>query len=115
MGHSRKHILVLLVSVMAAASAELAHAEPVEKITTCNMESIQASFKAALSSYRVEAGCATKSITKSGGRYYRHHHDSLALVLSRLLRSTKTFRKRGCQCFWIFRLRNRHDHTILSD
>ncbi len=66
MGHSRKHILVLLISVMAAASADLAHAEPVEKITTCNMESIQASFKAALSSYRVEAGCATKSITKSG-------------------------------------------------
>jgi hypothetical protein len=66
MRHTRKRIFVLFMAALAAVSAELARAEPVEKVTNCNMESIQASFKAAISSYRVEASCATRSTTTSG-------------------------------------------------
>lgn len=64
MRHSGKCICVLVL--LALALGELAHAEPVERITNCTMTSIQASFKAALSNYRVEANCETTQITEYG-------------------------------------------------
>lgn len=66
MRHSQKRSLVLHVLVVVAVSVGPAHAEPVDIVTNCNLESIQASFKAALSIYRVEASCATEYIKVSG-------------------------------------------------
>lgn len=59
-------LLLGLELLLVTAASVPSHAEPVEKSTHCNMESIQASFTAALSSYHVEANCTTTSTTTSG-------------------------------------------------
>lgn len=59
-------ILLLLASCFAAAWAEPASPELIDESTNCNMNSIQASFKAALSTYAVEATCNTISTSKEG-------------------------------------------------
>jgi hypothetical protein len=65
----RKTLLVLLAYATTAILVEAPYttrAEDIERKIACNMESIQASFKAAITIYRVEANCEMAVTTTSG-------------------------------------------------